>query len=333
MLRTREVIMKRLVAALLGAAAMLALSPAPHASAQGACTIALIPGLTTDAFYITMRKGAEAAAKAVGCELLFQGGPEFNPTVQVPVLQAVIARKPGAILIAPTDKQQLIAPLKQAHDAGIPVITVDTFIDDGKYQDGEGTGDFPLAYIATDNVMGGYLAGEALAKAIGEKGKVYVSNVKPGISTTDQREEGFKAAMKNHPGITVLDTQFNDDDANKAAAQVQAVFARNPDLAGVFGANLFSAIGAADGVKALGKTGQIRVVAFDAPSRIVDDLKSGVIDMAVAQHPAEIGYYGVMTAYAVINGHSVPPHIGTGSTIMNKGNIDDPAVAKFVYSD
>jgi ribose transport system substrate-binding protein len=327
--------MKRLIAALLGAAGFAAMAagvPTP-AAAQDQCTIALIPGLTTDAFYITMRKGAEMAAKAVGCELLFQGAPDFNPVTQVPVLQAVIARKPSAILIAPTDKQQLIAPLQQAVDAGIPVITVDTFIDDGKYQNGDGPGDFPRAYIATDNVLGGFLAGLALAKQVDGKGKVYVSNVKPGISTTDQREEGFKAAMKNFPDVTVLETQFNDDDANKAASQVQAVFARNPDLDGVFGANLFSAIGAADGVKALGKSGAIRVVAFDAPSRIVDDLKSGLIDLAVAQHPAEIGYYGVMTAYAVIHGQSVPPLIGTGATIMTKNNIDDPDVKKFVYSD
>jgi ribose transport system substrate-binding protein len=324
--------MRKLAAALLGAAALVVTLGQP-ASAQQKCTIALIPGLTTDAFYITMHKGADMAAKALGCDLLFQGGPEFNPTVQVPVLQAVIGRKPDVILIAPTDKQQLIAPLKQAADAGIPVITVDTFIDDGKYQDGQGPGDFPLSYIATDNVMGGFMAGVALAEKIGQKGKVYVSNVKPGISTTDQREEGFKMAMKQYPGITVLETQFNDDDANKAAAQVQAVFARNQDLAGVFGANLFSAIGAADGVKALGKQGQIRVVAFDAPQRIVNDLKSGLIDVAVAQHPAEIGYYGVVTAYAVTHGQSVPPHIGTGSTIMTKDNIDDPNVKKFVYSD
>ena len=327
--------MKRFIAGLLGAAAVLAagLATPTTAQAQNASTIALTPGLTTDPFYITMRKGAEMAAKAVGCELLFQGAPEFNPTLQVPVLQAVIARQPDAILIAPTDKQQLIAPLQQAVDAGIPVITVDTFIDDGKYQNGTGPGDFPLSYIATDNVLGGFLAGLALAKQIGEQGKVYVSNVKPGISTTDQREEGFKAAMANFPNVTVLETQFNDNDANKAASQVQAVFARNGDLAGVFGANLFSAIGAADGVKALGKTGEIRVVAFDAPTRIVDDLKSGLIDLAVAQHPAEIGYYGVMTAFAVINDQSVPPQIGTGATIMTKDNIDDPAIAKFVYSD
>src|ERR671912_2568967 len=164
--------MRRPLAGLLGMGALAAAAltvPGP-AAAQGDCTVALIPGLTTDAFYITMRKGAEMAAKAVGCELLFQGAPEFNPTLQVPVLQAVIARQPDAILIAPTDKQQLIAPLQQAHDAGIPVITVDTFIDDGKYQDGSGPGDFPLSYIATDNVLGGFLAGLALARQIDAKG-------------------------------------------------------------------------------------------------------------------------------------------------------------------
>ena len=314
-------------------ATMLGMGSIQEASAQEKLTIALIPGLTTDAFYITMRKGAEHAAEALGVELLFQGGPEFNPTVQVPVLNAVIARQPDAILIAPTDKQQLIAPLKQAIDAGIKVITVDTFIDDGRYQDGRGEGDFPLSYVASDNLLGGHMAGHALAKAVGQMGKVYVSNVKPGISTTDQREEGFISAMADYPDIEVLETQFNDDDANKAASQLQAVVARNPDLVGVFGANLFSAIGAADGVKAIGKTGEIRVVAFDAPQRIVDDIKSGLIDMAIAQHPAEIGYYGVMTAYGALTDQSVPISIGTGFTVMNATNIDDPAIQKFVYSD
>jgi len=325
--------MRQLLAAALGAI-ILAVAPAGTAGAQDKPTIALIPGLTTDAFYITMRKGAEHAAEALGVEFMFQGGPDFNPTVQVPVLDAVIARQPDAILIAPTDKQQLIGPLKKAHDAGIAVITVDTFIDDGHYQDGDGQGDYPLSYIASDNVLGGRMAARALAKAIGEQGKVYVSNVKPGISTTDQREEGFKLELQEHfPNVEILETQFNDDDANKAASQLQAVFARNADLAGVFGANLFSAIGAADGVKAVGKSGEIRVVAFDAPQRIVDDIKSGLIDMAIAQHPAEIGYFGVVTAYAALTGQSVPITIGTGFTVMDASNIDDPEIRKFVYSD
>ncbi|MDL2409369.1 substrate-binding domain-containing protein [Rhizobium calliandrae] len=296
-------------------------------------TIALIPGLTTDAFYITMRKGAEAAAKAVGAELVFQGAPDFNPVTQVPVLDAIIAKKPDAILIAPTDKDQLIQPLKKAADAGIPVITVDTFIGTGVYQTGKGDADFPLSYIASDNLLGGAIAARALAKAIGEKGKVYVSNVKPGISTTDQREQGFKDEMKKYPNITVLETQYNDDDANKAASQMQAVYARNSDLDGVFGANLFSALGAANGVQQAGQTGKIRVVAFDAPTTIVDNINSGLVDLAIAQHPAEIGYFGVMAAYAHLTGNSIPTSIGTGFTVIDKSNVTDKNVAKFIYSD
>jgi ribose transport system substrate-binding protein len=300
-------------------------------AAEKKFTIALVPGLTTDGFYITMHRGAQAAADALGQELVFQGASEWNVTLQVPVLDAVIAKKPSAILIAPTDKVQLVAPLKKANDAGIPIVCVDTFIGTGKFQTGAGDADFPIAYVASDNVLGGRIAARALAKAIGEKGKVYVSNVKPGVSTTDQREEGFKDEMKNYSGIQVLETQFNDDDANKAAAQVQAVFGRTPDLAGIFGANLFSATGSANGVKQAGQGGKIRIAAFDAPTSTVKDLKDGTIDLAIAQHPAEIGYYGVVTAYAALTGNSVPTLIGTGFTVMTKDNIDDPKVSQFLY--
>jgi ribose transport system substrate-binding protein len=51
-------------------------------------------------------------------------------------------------------------------------------------------------------------------------------------------------------------------------------------------------------------------------------------DLAIAQHPAEIGYFGVVTDYA-----AVPIHIGTGFTVMDANNIDDPEIRKFVYSD
>lgn len=323
---------------ILGAAAAASLVVAMGAGAAQAqdkkFTIALIPGLTTDAFYITMNKGAQAAADALGVDLVFQGAPDFNPVTQVPVLDAVIARKPDAILIAPTDTTQLVEPLRKAHDAGIPVITVDTFIGTGQYQTGAGDADFPLSYIASDNVLGGKIAARALASAIGGEGKVYVSNVKPGISTTDQREAGFKQAMaEEFPKVTVLETQFNDNDANKAASQLQGVMAREADLKGVFGANLFSALGAANGVQQAGQTGKVKVVAFDAPGSIVDNLKTGLVDMAIAQHPAEIGYYGVVSAYAHLTGQSIPVSIGTGFTIITKDNVGDPNVAKYVYSE
>ena len=321
------------IGAVLAALAIGLFSAMPSDAAGRKPTIALIPGLTTDAFYITMHRGAQAAATALGDTLVFQGASDFNPVTQVPVLDALIARHPDAILIAPTDRTQLVEPLRKAVAAGIPVITVDTFIGDGRYQTGTGRADFPLSSIASDNLMGGRIAARALAKAVGEKGKVFVSNLKPGISTLDQREEGFRAEMKNHPGITVMATQFNDDDANKAASELQSVLARTPDLAGVFGANLFSAIGSANGVKQAGATGRVKIAAFDAPRSVVPQLRSGLVDIAIAQHPGEIGYFGVVAADAALHGQSIPTLIGTGFTVMTKENVDDPKVSRFLYSD
>ncbi|WP_421725237.1 ABC transporter substrate-binding protein [Bauldia sp.] len=314
-------------------AAVAALMGTP-ALAQDDVNITLVPGLTTDAFYITMNKGAQAAAEALGITVEFQGAEEFDPVLQTPVLDAVIARGPDAILIAPTDTTQMIEPLRRAVEAGIAVITVDTFIDDGMYQDGAGDGDFPLSYVASDNIAGGRMAARFMADAVGSTGKVYVSNVRPGISTTDQREQGFKEEMaENFPGIEVLDTQFNENDASLAASQFQAVLARHPDVSGVFGANLFSALGAGNGVEGAGKSGDVTVIAFDAPQSIVDNISTGLVDAAIAQHPAEIGYFGVMAAYAALTGQSIPVTIGTGFTVIDADNVGDPDIAKFIYSE
>ncbi|GGP24359.1 ABC transporter substrate-binding protein [Silvimonas amylolytica] len=293
--------------------------------------IALLPGVV-DPFYFTMHRGAEKAAKEEGVELLFQVPKSWNTTEQVPILKAFIAKKPDVLLVSPVDKQQLIQPLKEAADAGIKVITVDTYIGDGKYQTGKGDADFPLSYIASDNTEGGRIAARALAKAIGDKGEVYCEDNKPGISSTDARVDGFLEEMKKHPNIKVLDTQYNEDDANKAAAHIAAILARNPNLAGVFGANTFSGKGAAEGVKKAGKSGKIKVVVFDAVPGIDQDIKSGLVDIAIAQKPAEMGYYGVKYGADAARGKKIPAQKGTGFVVLDKSNIDGDG-KQYIYSN
>ena len=119
---------RRSVMKLMGAAAAVAGTGlvSSRASAADKVTIALIPGLTADGFYVTMHKGAEAAAKALGVDLIYQGSAKWDATLQIPIVEAVIAKKPSAILIAPNDTAQLIGPLKKAFEAGIQVVCVDT---------------------------------------------------------------------------------------------------------------------------------------------------------------------------------------------------------------
>ena len=82
----------------------------------------------------------------------------------------------------------MYAPIKQAADAGIKIVLVDTTLEQA---------DMAVSQIASDNVGGGKAAAKALADAIGGSGKVFVNNVKPGISTTDQRAQGFEEEAKN----------------------------------------------------------------------------------------------------------------------------------------
>ena len=293
----------------------------------------MIVGVKGDPFYVTMERGARAAAEKLGVDLIVDGPAQFNPVQQTPIVDALIARGVKAIIIAATDKQSMIEPLRRAHDAGIAVISVDTFIGDGDYTAGSVT--FPLSYIGSDNTEGGKIACTALIKAMGGKGKLYIQNVKPGISTTDQREAGCKEAVTDSNGaVELVGTDYNDDSAAKAAEQTAAVLQRVPDLGGVFGTNLFSAEGAAQAVKNAGLNGTVRIANFDAPEQAVADLRAGVVDLMIAQLPAEMGSTAVEYALAAINGDmsGIKKRVPTGYVIIDKTNVDTAEAKAAVYS-
>jgi ribose transport system substrate-binding protein len=271
----------------------------------------LIAGVKGDEFYITMNCGAQAKAKELGVTLDFQGPDKFDAALQTPVVNAVAAKKPDAVLVAPTDTKAMFAPIKQLSDNGSKVALVDTTLDQP---------DFAISQIASDNVGGGKAAAKTLGELIGGSGKVFVVNVKPGISTTDLRAKGFEEGAKEG-GLTYVGQQFDDDDPAKAAAVVKAQLAKTPDLKGIFATNLFSAEGAASGIREAGKLGQVKIVGFDAGPKQVEDLKKGVVQALIAQKPAEIGADGVQQAYNALTGKATEKQIGTGSVSLTKDNL------------
>jgi len=292
--------------------------------AQEKKKITLIQGIQNDQFYISMACGAQAAADERGIELNVQAGEKWDASIQTTLLNAVVQSKPDAILIAPNDRVAMISPLRDAKDAGIAIFTVDTFIEDDS---------IALANIASDNVLGGKMAADELATLIGEKGKVYVQNTIAGTSTTDQRQQGFEEEIKKYPDIEYVGVDFNNDDPTTAASQTSAKLQAHPDLAGIFGTNLFSAQGAAAAVKDAGKTGEIKIVGFDAGPQQVADLENGVVDALIAQHPYDIGYDAVNLAadYLLDGKEPAEKVITTGYTVVTRDNIKDPDVARYLY--
>ena len=211
-------------------------------------TLALVQGLKDDPFYVTIQKGAQAMADKLGATLVVDGPTQFDAALQTPIVEALIVKRVDAIIIAACDKQAMIAPLQRANYAGIKIISVDTYIGDGDYVNGPVK--FPLSYISSDNIQGGHIAGEALIKAMGNNGSIYIQNTKPGVSTTDQRELGCKEAITATNGaVTLVGVDYNNDNSTNAAQQTAAVLQRYKNLAGIFGTNLFGAEGAAQAIK------------------------------------------------------------------------------------
>lgn len=310
---------------------LLVLSLAPLAAGQDDLPkIGFLPGVV-DPFYQVMELGVNAAVADFGLEVVSQYPDTWGPTVQTPILDALVARGDLDYLItAPTDREQMVAPLQAAIDAGIKVITVDTFLGDGDYVNGPVT--FPLSYIGSDNVEGGRIAGRALADVLGGEGSVYIQNTNVGVSTTEQRSEGFREAIAEFPGMEVVGEDYNLDDANTSVEQTSAVLQRVPDLGGIFGVNVFSAQGAGTAVVNAGLGGVVQVVAFDATQFAIELLRSGDVTLVIAQKPFDMGYMAVAMAMADWRGvSSIPPRITTGYAVINADNVDDPEVARFIY--
>ena len=306
--------------------------PATEVPAAATLKIGFLAGVQ-DPFYTTMQRGAAQAAIDLGVELITQIPQAWNVTDQTPMLDAMVSRGDlDFLFLAPVDKNAMIAPLQAAYDSGLPLLTVDTYIGDGDYLNGEVT--FPLSFIASDNFLGGQIACRALADALGGTGKVYIQNVKVGISSTDAREAGCKDVLAaEYPNVTLVGVDYNDDDATKAQAQVEAMLQSTPDLGGIFGTNVFSAQGAGTVVQNKGLSGIVKVVAFDATSDAINMLTNGTVDLVIAQKPSDMGYLAVAMAVAYLNGvTSIPKHIPTGYAVITRDNMADPNVSQFFYA-
>jgi ribose transport system substrate-binding protein len=292
--------------------------------------IGFIPGVV-DPFYQVMELGINAAAADLGIEVVTQYPSDWDVTQQTPILETFIARGDlDYIIIAPVDKEQMIGPLQAAHDAGIEIITVDTFLGDGDYVNGPVT--FPISYIGSDNVEGGRIAARALAERLGEEGKVFIQNTNEGVSTTEQRSQGFHEGIAEFPNMELVGEEYCLDDANVATEQTSAVLMREPELAGIFGVNVFSAQGAGTAVLNAELGGAVEVVAFDATQFAIEQLRAGTISLVIAQKPFDMGYMAMEFALAHANGvTSLPRRVPTGYAVITMDNVDDPEVARFIY--
>jgi len=311
---------------------VLALAPAAVvAQDDEGPNIAFLPGIE-DPFYRVMEKGIKAAAEDFGLDVQIAQFPAtWGTSAQDPILSALKGQgNLDYIITAPVSTEEMIAPLQDALDAGTKIVTVDTFLGDGDYVNGPVT--FPISYIGSNNQEGGRISCQAIADGIGGAGKVYIQNTNPDVSSVSDRSIGCREVLDGFPDIEIVDEQYNLDVEDTAIQQTAAILELHPDLAGIFGVNVFTAQGAAQAVLNAGLGGEVIVSAYDATSRAMELLDSGDVQLVLAQKPFDMGYLAVAFAVADDSGvTSLPKHVTTGFAILDAENRNDPEMARFIY--
>ena len=281
-------------------------------------TIPIIVKDTTSFYWQIVLAGARAAGKDLGVnvpELGAQAETDING--QISILENAVAGSPAAVVISPTEKSALGAPITEAAKS-VPIVGIDSSADSTAF----------TSFLTTDNVQGGRIAADGLVAAIKaatgkEEGEVALITSVPNAGSLEERKQGFIEQLAKYPGIKLVADKYADGQAATGLNITTDLLTANPNLVGIFASNLIMAQGAGQALAENGVADKVSLIGFDSDDKLVGFLKDGTIDGLVVQDPYRMGYDGVKTALAASKGEKVEAFVDTGANLITTANMND----------
>jgi ribose transport system substrate-binding protein len=282
-------------------------------------TIPIIVKDTTSFYWQIVMAGARKAGQDLGVnvpELGAQAETDING--QISILENAVSGSPAAIVIAPTERSALGAPITEAA-ASVPIVGIDSSAESDAFS----------SFLTTDNVQGGRIAADGLAAAIEAatgkiEGEVALITNSPNAGSLEERKQGFiEQLAAKYPGLTLVADKYADGQAATGLNITTDLLTANPNLVGIFASNLIQAQGAGQAIAENGAAEKVALIGFDSDDKLIGFLKDGTIDALVVQDPYRMGYDGIKTALAVSKGETVEKFVDTGANLITTANMDE----------
>jgi fructose transport system substrate-binding protein len=292
--------------------------------------IGLITKTETNPFFVKMKEGATAEAKAKGARLLSAAGKADGDNAgQIAAMENMIAAGAKTIMITPNDSKAIIPAIKKAQAQGVMVIALDSPTDPQ-----EGTD----ALFATDNFKAGVLIGQyakaaMAASAPGKPVKIATLDLLPGHPVGAQRHNGFLQGF----GLKSFDAKNNElakpaevvcmadsyGDRAKGQTAMENCLQKNPDINLVYTINEPAAAGAFNALQKSGKDKGVMIVSVDGGCDGIKDVAAGKIAATSQQYPLKMAAMGVAAGvdYAT-TGKKASGYTDTGVTLIAGKAID-----------
>jgi ribose transport system substrate-binding protein len=290
-------------------------APVPTAESSGAKTyrFAFVTNNSSD-FWNIAEKGVRKAEKDLGIKADVFRPMKTEVSEQQRFIEDILVQNFDGMAICAINPDAM-TPLLDRVAAKMPVVVHDS--DAPKSQ--------RKAFVGTDNVAAGKLAGqagiEALKAANISKGKVAMFVGRIDMQNSIDRKRGIDETLGKQPGIEILPVFLDGADRNKAKKNVEDALARYPDLVMTIGLWSYNGPCMVDAVKASTRTKKPIVVAFDEEEETLKAVQDGVIYATIVQRPFQFGYQSMKALKDVKDGKTIPTFIDTTIQKIDKSNL------------
>jgi ABC-type sugar transport system substrate-binding protein len=270
--------------------------------------IALVMKALSNPFFIKMRDGAVAYAEKNGTPLeVFGIERETEVDRQIGIVENLISRDYGAIVIAPADSKKLIPVCKKAVDRGIVVINIDNPFHRETLEENR----ISIPFVGSDNRAGAALVGEYIKQKLNGKGRVVIIEGIRGVENAELRKQGFITSLTSESQIKVAASETANWHTDEAFSLMTRILGEHGKVDAVLCANDNMALGVIQSLDLSGLAGKIWVGAYDNIDEARAAMRNGLMHATIEQHPEMMGAFGVELAGNALAGNKVPVYKST----------------------
>lgn len=284
----------------------------------------------------SQQQGLEDTFKELGIEVVAVTDANFSAEQQTSDIETVMAKNPDILVSIPTDATATSDAYKKAAKAGIKIVFMDQ-----PAKNMEAGKDY-VSVVSADNYGNGYCSGTIMAESLGKKGKIGMVFYDADFAPTNQRDEGFRDAIKNYPDIEIV-TEQGFTDENGCSEQADAILTQYPDIDGIYASWDIPLEGVLSSVRAAGKEGQIVLTANDLGNNLAKEIAAGTVAGVGAQMPYEQGVAEAKLAALSLLGEDCPTYVAVPAKKVTHDNVlqaytdvyhvDDPDWLTEAYKD
>ncbi len=263
--------------------------------------------------FIGMAYGIQEEARALGASVILHdaGGYQFLDR-QIGQMEDLIANRVDAILLVAVSGPGTVPVVEKAYAARIPVININVMTDSPHV----------AIRIRSDDKFLGRKEGELMAQVLGRKGNVVMLKAAAGASPFELRSAGFKEYIRANTSIKILGEQNSVNTPDQGLKLMEDFMQTFPQIDGVMCAADFLAIGAAQAIRAAGKSAKMKIITVDLQPDAEKLLRDGLLSGAIVQTAQIMGRWGVRAAINVLSGRTLPPQLYTPYFVVTKQNVD-----------